>query len=87
MAAGNGPRCRGYRRPERRHHARRRLVLLGSAVAAARTSWTQVPSPNKPGSNELLGASAADASHVWAVGRVVSDTSPSSWRSLTTTHR
>jgi hypothetical protein len=55
------------------------VVLAAGAPAGAGTTWTQVPSPNVPGSNELLGAGASDAIHVWAVGRVVSD---SSWQSL-----
>jgi hypothetical protein len=58
------------------------LVLLAAAPVSARVTWSQVPSPNRPGSNELLGAAAADESHVWAVGRVVNDSIPSSWRSL-----
>jgi hypothetical protein len=59
------------------------LVLLAAAPAVAQATWTQVPSPNRPGSNELQGAAGADTSHVWAVGRVV-DTSanPSTYRSL-----
>jgi hypothetical protein len=58
------------------------LVQSASAPAAAGTTWSLLPSPNSAGSNELLGAAASDASHVWAVGRVVTDTNPSSWRSL-----
>lgn len=57
------------------------LVLLAVAPAGAQASWAQIPSPNSPGSNELLGAAASDPTHVWAVGRVVSDTNPSTWRS------
>ena len=46
------------------------------------TTWAQVPSPNQVGSNELLGAAGSDASHVWAVGRVVDvNTNPSAYRS------
>jgi hypothetical protein len=37
------------------------LVLLAAAPAAAQATWTQVPSPNRPGSNELQGADGADA--------------------------
>jgi hypothetical protein len=57
-------------------------VLVAAGAAGAGGTWTQVPSPNAPGSNELLGAGGADATHVWAVGRVVSNTAPSTWRSL-----
>ena len=59
------------------------LALLAAAPAAAQATWTQVPSPNRAGSNELQGADGADASHVWAVGRVV-DTggNPATYRSL-----
>jgi hypothetical protein len=59
------------------------LVLLAAAPAAAQATWAQVPSPNRPGSNELQGADGADPSLVWAVGRVV-DTggNPSTYRSL-----
>jgi hypothetical protein len=56
-------------------------LVLVAAPAGAGTTWNVVPSPNGPGSNELLGADASDASHVWAVGRVVTDTNPSTWRS------
>lgn len=56
-------------------------LLLAATPASAGTTWIQIPSPNSPGSNELLGASASDASHVWAVGRVVSS-KPDTWRSL-----
>lgn len=38
-------------------------------------TWAQVPSPNAPGSNELLAAAASSPSRVWAVGRAVSTTS------------
>jgi hypothetical protein len=64
------------------------LALLAPAGAvatpdAASTTWTQVPSPNSPGSNELHGADAADLSQVWAVGRVVDfDQHQSPYRSL-----
>jgi hypothetical protein len=59
------------------------LVLLASAPAGAQAAWTRIPSPNSPGSNELQGAAGADASHVWAVGRVVNaDVNPASYRSL-----
>jgi hypothetical protein len=58
------------------------VVLVAAGAAGAAGTWTQVPSPNAPGSNELLGLAAADATHVWAAGRVVSDTAPSTWRSL-----
>lgn len=44
------------------------LVLLMGAPAGAQAAWTQIPSPNRPGSNELQGAAGAAASHVWAVG-------------------
>jgi hypothetical protein len=57
------------------------LVLLAAAPAGAGSTWSVVPSPNSPGSNELLGAAASGPSHVWAVGRVVTGTNPSSWRS------
>jgi hypothetical protein len=59
------------------------LVLLAAAPAAAQATYAQVPSPNRPGSNELQGADGADPSLVWAVGRVV-DTggNPSTYRSL-----
>jgi hypothetical protein len=50
-------------------------------TAAGQATWTVVATPNSPGSNELLGAAGADATHVWAVGRVVGD-SPDSYRSL-----
>jgi hypothetical protein len=56
--------------------------LLFAAAPAAAAPWALVPSPNSPGSNELLGAAGSDTSHVWAVGRVVTGTSPSAWRSL-----
>jgi hypothetical protein len=53
------------------------------ADAVAQATWTQVPSPNSPGSNELQGAAGADPSHVWAVGRVVdADVHASTYRSL-----
>jgi hypothetical protein len=59
------------------------LVLLAAAPAAAQATWTQVPSPNRPGSNELQGADGADPSHVWAVGRVVgTSANPSTYRSV-----
>lgn len=58
------------------------LLLLVAAPTSAGSTWNLIPSPNSPGSNELLGAGASDASHVWAAGRVVTDTNPSSWRSL-----
>jgi hypothetical protein len=57
-------------------------LLLATPPASAGASWSQIPSPNSPGSNELLGAAGSDTSHVWAVGRVVSDTNPPTWRSL-----
>jgi hypothetical protein len=59
------------------------LVLLAGAPAGAQATWTQVASPNRPGSNELQGAAGADASHVWAVGRVVdTGVNPATYRSL-----
>jgi hypothetical protein len=51
------------------------LVLVTATHAGAQATWTQVPAPNSPGSNELLGAAASDAANVWAVGRVVNDAS------------
>lgn len=57
------------------------VLLLAATEAGAQATWTQIPSPNSLGSNELLGAAASDASNVWAVGRVVS-TSSSSFSSL-----
>lgn len=54
------------------------ILLLASPPAGA-GAWTLVPSPNSPGSNELLGAGGAGPSYVWAVGRVVGD---SDWQSL-----
>jgi photosystem II stability/assembly factor-like uncharacterized protein len=59
------------------------LVLVAAAPAVAQATWTQVPSPNRPGSNELQGADGADTSHVWAVGRVVDvNVNPATYRSL-----
>jgi hypothetical protein len=58
------------------------VLLMTASGAGASSSWTRIPSPNSPGSNELLGAAGSDSTHVWAVGRVVSDSSPSTWRSL-----
>jgi hypothetical protein len=59
------------------------LVLLAGVPAGAQATWTQIPSPNRPGSNELQGAAGADASHVWAVGRVVNaGVNPATYRSL-----
>jgi hypothetical protein len=53
------------------------------AAAGVQATWTRVASPNAPGSNELQGAAGADASHVWAVGRVVNfNVNPSTYRSL-----
>jgi len=49
------------------------LTLITAWVVAA--TWVQVPSPNAPGSNELLAAAASSSTHVWAVGRVVAGTS------------
>jgi hypothetical protein len=46
-------------------------LLLAAAPAQAQAVWTTVPSPNEPGRNVLLGADASDATHVWAVGRLV----------------
>jgi hypothetical protein len=57
------------------------FLLLAATPTGPATMWELIPSPNKPGSNELLGAGASDASHVWAVGRVVSS-KPDTWRSL-----
>jgi hypothetical protein len=58
-------------------------VLLAAAPAAAQATWTQVPSPNRPGSNELQGADGAVTSQVWAVGRVVdASANPAAYRSL-----
>ena len=47
------------------------LALAAAAPAAAQATWVAVPSPNAAGSNELLGVAGADATHAWAVGRVV----------------
>jgi hypothetical protein len=59
------------------------LVLLAGVPAGAQATWTQIPSPNRTGSNELQGAAGADASHVWAVGRVVDfNVNPATYRSL-----
>jgi hypothetical protein len=58
------------------------LLLVNASGAGAQATWSQIPSPNSPGSNELLGAAASDAANVWAVGRVVSDSNPSTWSSL-----
>ena len=58
------------------------FLLLAAPTATSRAPWSQVPSPNSPGSNELLGAAGSDGSHVWAVGRVVADSDPPTWRSL-----
>ena len=58
------------------------LLLLAGPHAGAQAAWSQIPSPNSPGSNELLGAAASDAANVWAVGRVVSGSNPSTFRSL-----
>jgi hypothetical protein len=57
-------------------------LSMSVSHAGATSSWVRVPSPNSPGSNELLGAGGSSPTHVWAVGRVVRDTSPSTWRSL-----
>ena len=46
-------------------------LLLAAAPAQAQAVWTTVPSPNEPGRNVLQGADATDATHVWAVGRLV----------------
>jgi hypothetical protein len=47
-------------------------LLLTGSPAPAQGVWTTVPSPNEvPGRNFLLGADASDASHVWAVGRLI----------------
>jgi hypothetical protein len=40
------------------------------------------PKSEQPRSNELLGAAASDPTHVRAVGRVVSNSNPSTWCSL-----
>jgi hypothetical protein len=58
------------------------LLLLAATPASAGTTWQQIPSPNRPGSNELLGAAGSDVNHVWGVGRVVSDSNPATWRSV-----
>src|SRR5215211_3026271 len=58
------------------------LVLAVPGPAHAGATWKVIPSPNSPGSNELLGAAASDTSHVWAVGRVVTDSYPSTWQSV-----
>jgi hypothetical protein len=58
------------------------MLLLVATHASAQVTWSRIPSPNSPGSNELLGAAAPDSSHVWAVGRVIADTNPETWRSL-----
>jgi len=60
----------------------RSLTLITVITVAA--TWTPVPSPNAPGSNELLAAAASASSHVWAVGRVVSSTS--TFRTLVLRH-
>ena len=56
-------------------------TLITAVVVAA--SWAQVPSPNAPGSNELLAAAASSSAHVWAVGRVVTG---NSFRTLVLRH-
>jgi hypothetical protein len=58
------------------------LLLLAATHAGAQATWSQIPSPNSPGSNELLGAAGSGAANVWAVGRVVSGSNPSTWSSL-----
>lgn len=62
------------------------VVLVPAAPAGAagvQATWAVVPSPNAPGSNELLGAAGSDASHVWAVGRVLNtNVNPTTYRSL-----
>jgi hypothetical protein len=59
------------------------LALLIPATPAAAATWTQAPSVNSPGSNELLGAAAASTTRAWAVGRVLSTSaSPATYRSL-----
>ena len=59
------------------------LAVATAAPAGAQATWTLIPSPNSPGSNELLGAGAAADSHVWAVGRVLDfDSGPTTYRSL-----
>jgi hypothetical protein len=45
-------------------------LLFTGSPAHAQDIWTTVPSPNQLGSNVLFGASASDAAHVWAVGRL-----------------
>lgn len=57
-------------------------TVAATPVAAVQATWVQVPSPNSPGSNELQAAAGADASHVWAVGRVVGQSAGSPYRSL-----
>lgn len=47
------------------------LFLVAANPAGAHATWVRVPSPNSPGSNELLGAAGSDPTHVWAVGRAV----------------
>jgi len=47
-------------------------LLATGSPAQAQTVWTTVPSPNEPGRNLLLGADASDATHVWAVGDLIS---------------
>lgn len=51
------------------------LSLVWVVPAEAQSTWERVPSPNAPGSNELLGAAGSGRTQVWAVGRVVDDSS------------
>jgi hypothetical protein len=51
------------------------LLLISGAPAGAASTWTVVASPNESGRNFLFGAAAVDATHVWAVGQVVTDSS------------
>jgi hypothetical protein len=47
-------------------------MLLAGSPAQAQVTWTVVPSPNEPGGDSFLGADAAGAGQVWAVGRSIS---------------
>jgi hypothetical protein len=47
------------------------MIMGTAAPAAAQATWTLVPSPNAPGSNELLAVAGADSGRAWAVGRTI----------------
>ena len=59
-------------------------LIVGIATPAdALATWNLIPSPNAPGTNELLAVAGADASHVWAVGRAIDYTPrPPTFRSV-----